>query len=163
MRWRGRTVVSVMVGGATEDGAHRRKLTAIHESRMTVALARRRLFPLAIGRRHAVGCSSSRSERTAVVWRTLEFDFGGTDTVLVKLTNGAQVIEVLTDVELVGRTAVLRGLHILGSGRNTLGPAALRELINWAKVQLDVEKLRIEGATRTSGAGPGRIPPALVF
>ena len=46
------------------------------------------------------------------MWRTLEFDFGGTNTVLVKLTDGAQVIEVLTGVELVGRTAVLRGLHI---------------------------------------------------
>lgn len=97
------------------------------------------------------------------MWRTLEFDFGGTDTVLVTLTDGVAVVQVLTDVEFIGRTAVLRRLHILGSGRNTLGPAALRGLINWAKVQLDVEKLRIEGATRTSGAGPGRIPPALVF
>jgi len=98
------------------------------------------------------------------VWRTLpECDFGGTVTVLVRLTNGVHVIEVLTDVEFVGRTAVLRGLHILGGGANTLGPKALRELITWAKVQLDVDQLRIEGATRTSGAGPGRIPPAIVF
>ena len=97
------------------------------------------------------------------MWRTLEFDFGGTDTVLVTLTDGAAVVQVLTDVEFIGRTTVPRRLHIHGSGRNALGPAALRGLINWAKVQLDVEKLRIEGATRTSGAGPGRIPPALVF
>jgi hypothetical protein len=97
------------------------------------------------------------------VWRTLEFDFGGTDTVLVTLTDGVQVIEVLADVELAGRSAVLRGLHINGGGRNTLGQRAMRELINWTKAQLDVDELRIEGATRTSGAGPGRIPPPLVF
>jgi hypothetical protein len=97
------------------------------------------------------------------VWRTVEFDFGGADTALVTLTDGVQVVQILTDVEFTGRIAVLRGLHILGSGRNTLGLRSLRELINWAKVQLDVDELRIEGATRTSGAGPGRVPPPLVF
>ena len=97
------------------------------------------------------------------MWRALELEFGGTDTVLVTLTDGVQIIQVLADVELVGRNAVLRGLHIDGGGRNTLGQRALRELINWAKVHLDVDELRIEGATRTSGAGPGRIPPPLVF
>ena len=96
------------------------------------------------------------------MWRAVEFDFDE-DTVLVTLTDGVEVVQVLTDVEFIGRTAVLRRLHILGSGRNSLGPRALRELINWAKGELDVEKLRIEGATRTSGAGPGRDPPVLDF
>jgi hypothetical protein len=97
------------------------------------------------------------------MWRALEYDFGGTDTVLATLTDGIRIVQVLTDVELLGRTALLRRLHIEGAGRNTLGPRALRELINWAKVQLDVDQLRIEGATRTSGAGPGRVPHPLVF
>jgi hypothetical protein len=97
------------------------------------------------------------------MWRALEYDFGGTDTVLVKLPDEVHVIEVLADVEFAGRKAALRGLHVLGSGPNTLGPRALRELINGAKVQLDVDQLRIEGATRTSGAGPGRIPAVIDF
>jgi hypothetical protein len=97
------------------------------------------------------------------MWRTLEYEFDVPDTVSVTLTDGVHVVEILTNVEFVGRIAVLRGLHIQGSGRNTLGPRVLRELINWAKVQLDVEQLRIEGATRTSGAGPGRVPAPLVF
>jgi hypothetical protein len=97
------------------------------------------------------------------VWRVLQYDFGGTDTVLVTLTDGIHAIDVLADVDFIDRTAVLRGLHILGGGPNTLGPRVLRELINWAKVQLDVDHIRIEGATRTSGAGPGRIPPPIVF
>jgi hypothetical protein len=75
------------------------------------------------------------------LWRTLEYDFGGTDTVLATLTDGVHVIEVLADVEFVGRTAILHGLLIDGGGPNTLGPQALRELINWAKVQLDVDQL----------------------
>jgi hypothetical protein len=97
------------------------------------------------------------------MWRTLEYDFGGTDTALLVLTDGVHDVQILTDVEFAGRTAVLRGFHIQGGGRNTLGPGALRELINWAKGQLDVDQLRIEGATRTSGAGPGRVPHPVVF
>ena len=84
------------------------------------------------------------------MWHMQKVDFDDRDTVLVTLTDGIQVVEVLTDVEFIGRNAVLRRLHIQGSGRNTLGSKTLRELINWAKVQLDVEQLRIEGATRTS-------------
>ena len=97
------------------------------------------------------------------MWRSLEYDFGGTGTILVALTDGVLNVQILTDVEFSGRSAVLRGFHIKGGGRNTIGPAALRRLINWAKVQLDVDQLRIEGATRTSGAGPERVPPVLVF
>jgi hypothetical protein len=96
-------------------------------------------------------------------WHVVEFDFGGADTVLVVLANGNQRIHVLADVELHRAQAVLHGLHIQGGGSNSLGPAALREMIRWAKEYLDVEQLRIEGATRTSGAGPGRIPPVLEF
>jgi len=77
------------------------------------------------------------------MWRTLEFDFGGTDTVLVVLNDGVHDVQILTGVEFAGRSAVLRGFNIQGGGRNTLGPAALRALINSAKVQLDVEQLRI--------------------
>src|SRR5271166_1269861 len=111
-------------------------------------------------RKTAIRSENSTSASTSITW-TPSVTF--TDTVLVKLTDGVHVIEVLADVEFSDRMAVLRGLHILGSGPNTLGPRALRELINWAKVQLDVDQLRIEGAPRTSGAGPGRVPPILDF
>ncbi len=98
-----------------------------------------------------------------MTWRTLGYEIDGTDTVLVTLTDGGRRVQVLADVELIGRTAVLRRLHIQGSGRNTLGLGTLRKLAEWAKVQLDVDQLRIEGATRTSGAAPGRVPRPLVF
>jgi hypothetical protein len=139
-------------------------LTSVLESRIELGAG----APLADSSRdqkdwHAAGCFLSQAERTAAVWRAFELEFGGADTVLATLSDGVQLIQVLVDVELVGRTAVLRGLHIDGGGRNTLGQRALRELVNWTKVQLDVDELRIEGATRTSGAGPGRIPPPIIF
>jgi hypothetical protein len=96
-------------------------------------------------------------------WWVTDYDFGGTDTVLVTVTNGTDVIQFMADVEFDRRKAVSRGVHVQGGGRNTLGPAALRRLIRWVKDQLDVDELRIEGAARTSGAAPGRVPPALVF
>jgi hypothetical protein len=33
----------------------------------------------------------------------------------------------------------------------------------WVKDSLDVDELRIEGATRATGASPGRKPTSLVF
>lgn len=101
-------------------------------------------------------------ERT-VVWQLLDFDFGGPDTVLVTLVDGNHRIEVMADVELHRDRAVLRGLHIQGAGPNTIGPAGLRGLVGWVKEYLDVSELRIDGALRTSGAGPGRFPAVLVF
>ena len=49
------------------------------------------------------------------------------------------------------------------AARTQLGIAGLRYLIRWAMEQLDVDEFRIEGATRTSGAGPGRRPATLIF
>jgi len=105
-------------------------LTAVLESRINMGAG----APSADSSRdqkdwHAVGCFLSPSERTAAVWRTLDLEVEG-DTVWVPLTDGVQVIEVLADVELAGRSAVLRGLHIQGGSRNTLGQRALRKLIN---------------------------------
>jgi hypothetical protein len=98
-----------------------------------------------------------------MAWHVLDSDFGGLDTVLVILSDGNHRIEVMADVELHRHRAVLRGLHIQGAGPNTLGLSTLHGLISWAKGYLDVDELRIEGALRTSGAGPGRFPPVLVF
>jgi hypothetical protein len=78
---------------------------------------------------------------------TLDYDFGDPDTDRDR-----------ADMELTHRRAVLRGLHILGAGPNTMGQGALRRLMQWAKEQRDVDELRIEGATRTSGVHPGQIP-----
>lgn len=95
-------------------------------------------------------------------WTALEYTFGGPETILVLLSDGRQQIEVLAELAFRDNAAVLSALHVQGGGPNTLGPAALRALIRWAKEILDVERLHIEGATRTSGAGPGRLPRPVV-
>jgi hypothetical protein len=74
---------------------------------------------------------------------TLEYEFDFADTVLVALTDGSRYVQLLANVELTGRIAVLRGFHIQGSGRNMLGPGTLRKLAKWAKAELDVDELPI--------------------
>ena len=81
------------------------------------------------------------------------------DTIRLVLLSGGDEIQIVPDIEITGRYARLFGCHFLGAGPNTLGLARLRELARWMKGMLDVDELRIEGATRTSGAGPGLVPP----
>jgi hypothetical protein len=96
-------------------------------------------------------------------WRDVEMEIDAAGAVRALLSNGAQTVEFVANFELGDRWVALRGLHVYGAGPNSLGIAGLRELIRWAKEQLDVDELRIEGATRTSGASPGRRPAPLVF
>lgn len=85
------------------------------------------------------------------------------DTVIFTVSEGDLVLDVLAQVILEDRRCVLRGVHVQGPGANTVGPARLLWLARLVKERLDVEELRIEGAARTSGAGPGRRPRPLVF
>jgi hypothetical protein len=85
------------------------------------------------------------------------------DLVHACLTDGRTRIEVLGYVRIAGRTARLLDLHVQGGGPGCLGVAGLRLLAEWTLEVLDVDELRIEGAARTSGAGPGRRPSPLVF
>lgn len=96
-----------------------------------------------------------------MTWRVVDYEFDRSETVYVRLHDGRKEIELLAELELDGRRAIVRGLHVLGGGANTMGVGELRRLLVWAKGYLDVDHLRIEGATRTSGAGPGRLPPGI--
>ena len=84
-------------------------------------------------------------------------------TVLCKVSEGSITLEALAEVIFEHRRCVLRGVHVQGSGANTIGTARLLRLVRLVKERLDVEELRIEGAARTSGAGPGRRPRPLIF
>ena len=69
------------------------------------------------------------------------------------------------EVELTGRTAILRQFAIYGVnvGARELGFGALRAMANAAMEEFDVDCLRIEEARRTSGAVPGRTIKFLEF
>jgi hypothetical protein len=93
---------------------------------------------------------------------TSAFELEG-DTLSAELSCQSQTISIVADVAFEGRVALLWSGHIHGDGANTLGGAALLSLTRWAMEFLDVDELRIAGATRTSGANPGHTPRLLVF
>ena len=72
-------------------------------------------------------------------------------------------IEVITSLMVEGETAVLRGLHIDGPGPGWLGVRELRELTRELGRQLGVRRVVIFGATRYTGANPGRVPRPIVI
>ena len=96
-------------------------------------------------------------------WQLLDLRMEPGDFAFALLSDGAVEIEVMFYAVLQGRRFVAQRLDIQGSGPNVLGFVALRELAQWVIEFLDVDEVRIEGATRTSGAGPGRRPAPIVF
>lgn len=77
--------------------------------------------------------------------------------VLVKTPAGDTVL-IWADVELRGRTAILRQFLIegIGVGANSLGWPLLRRMAFAAMEVFDVVAIHIEETRRLSGAGPGR-------
>jgi len=95
-------------------------------------------------------------------WYVVATDFDG-DTVLAKFSDGVVSIEIAADVqELSTDRAVLVRVHVLGPGPNMVG-LRIRSLAAYVKELLNVRRLRVEGATRRSGANPGRNPAPLIF
>ncbi len=90
------------------------------------------------------------------------FELDG-DFIIAEISDAVRCWQIAATIDFAGSKATLRGLHIQGPGPNTTGKTELRALVSWLKGELNVDELRIEGATRTSGANPGRKPGALVF
>ena len=96
-------------------------------------------------------------------WLVEVLEFSADDVIHVRCRRGAVFVEVVADVVLNDRVAVLSGGHFQGSGPNTVGPTVLRSLAREVRSWLGVDELRIEGATRTTGASPGHDPRPLIF
>ena len=97
-----------------------------------------------------------------VLWEIKSLEIEG-DTFFVVFGYETQRISVVADVAFEGAVAWFCGVHIDGMGANKAGMATLMLLVRWALRVLDVDEIRIAGATRTSGAKPGRRPPVLAF
>ena len=69
----------------------------------------------------------------------------------------------MAELEEQDRTLRLVGLHIQGAAANEVGVANLRVLIDAVMEKMDYDAIEIEGAVRTTGAGPGRRPGRLRF
>jgi hypothetical protein len=96
------------------------------------------------------------------VYSFVGFQLDG-DYVIAELTDDVRSWHIGAIVVLDGDVATLRRFDIQGDGANRTGVRELFAIAAWAKDQLGVRQLRIEGSARTSGAGPGRIPRPLVF
>jgi hypothetical protein len=96
------------------------------------------------------------------MWTITVEDADG-DTFSVELVRGCHAVSIIADVTFENRVACLWGVHILGAGANRLGSRLLLSLVPWALEYLDVDEIRIAGASRTSGAGPGCLPASLAF
>jgi hypothetical protein len=87
------------------------------------------------------------------------------DVVLARVESQVGTLLVLAQVEFAGRILILRELHVEGEDVevNQLKASGIRHIVRDVMEILDVDELIIEGAIRTSGAGPGRRPRRLRF
>ena len=83
----------------------------------------------------------------------------------VRISTPAGQLLVMAEVERYDSELVLANLHMQAEslGRNSLGWNRLRQIARVAAEKADVEFIIIKGATRTTGAGPGRTPSQLRF
>lgn len=93
----------------------------------------------------------------------LQAVFDNDDLVMIDVRIGNAVACILAHLVLEGSTLTLRGTHVDGPGANLLGPATLKAVVRRMMEIADVETVVIEGAIRTTGAGPGRIPYPIRF
>ena len=106
---------------------------------------------------------------TSTVWQPAEIEFEIDEAsdapvafITIKTLDG--VIEIVAEIEERNGTLVLTGFHVQSDlGPNLLGIARLRQIAAAAMERLDYDAIEIEGATRTTGARPGRRPQRLRF
>jgi len=96
-----------------------------------------------------------------IVGRTIEF--GAEDTVLCDFETDRGAVSICARAHLARRRMVLERTHIDGPGANRIGLPGLRALARIAMEELDVDEIVVEGARRTTGAAPGRVPTPLRF
>jgi hypothetical protein len=83
---------------------------------------------------------------------------------IVTISTPDGVIEIVAELTEREDVLVCSGVHVQSElGPNGLGLARLRQIADAALERLDYNVIEIEGATRTSGAGPGRTPQRLRF
>jgi len=93
----------------------------------------------------------------------LEAVFDDGDMVMIDVRIGNASACILAQVVLDRTQMILRRMHVDGPGANLLGPAVLKSIVRRMMEIADVETVVVEGAIRTTGAGPGRIPDPIRF
>jgi hypothetical protein len=105
-----------------------------------------------------------RNLRSYITWRANDIDIvldkAHVDDPIVTalITTPAGKIEAMASVYSANGILTLSGLHIQtpDAGAGSFGAVNLRRLADALMEELDCEGIRIEGAARTTGSGPGR-------
>jgi hypothetical protein len=105
------------------------------------------------------------------VWRPEDLSFeleddGTSDPVLTAtVTTPSGLLRIMAEPEIHGTVLVLRGVHAHGEGGgpNAFGPGNLRIHADAVMERMGFDGIVVEGAVRTTGAGPGRRPGRLRF
>jgi hypothetical protein len=105
------------------------------------------------------------------MWRAEDVSFVLLDdetsdsVVTVEITVPGGRLLAMAEPLAMGRTLVLRALHMHGEGigPNQVGTANLKILAGVIMERMDFDELVVEGADRTTGANPGRRPRPLRF
>jgi len=83
--------------------------------------------------------------------------------VVVQASNGLDLV-LWAQVELTGREVVLRQMYFEQRNAGDGSVLGMRSALAQAAMEVfDVDRIRIEGARRTSGIRPGRIARTFVF
>jgi hypothetical protein len=84
-------------------------------------------------------------------------------TLLVEVWTPAGRIEIMGEVERVGRVLYVTGTHINGPRPGVLGRSGLNAIGQTLMEAADVDEIVIEGSTRTTGRMAGRAPRTIRF
>ena len=67
-------------------------------------------------------------------------------------------VTVICETRISGRCLTLTKLHIDGPGADTIGLRELRNIARMFGIQEGVDKVVVQGSTRTTGSRPGHVP-----
>lgn len=71
---------------------------------------------------------------------------------------GTTPITIIAELQVVGSTLILKGVHVDGRGPGSSSVGELREMARELGRQHGAKEVTILGAKRTTGAAPGKTP-----
>ena len=103
------------------------------------------------------------------VWNPADLSFDMVDdltsdpVITIRMETPIRRLSLTAEPKMDGATLILRGLHVQGASANKIGAANLMVLARTVMERMDIDRLVVEGALRTTGANPGHRPSILRF
>ena len=101
------------------------------------------------------------------MWRTaeitIEIEESDPPDVLAIITTPVGVVQLLGSVSVVERVLHIDRAHVGGLNPGALGRAGLNAIGRKLLEEADVDKIVIQGSTRTTGRNEGKVPRPICF